>query len=156
MKPLLPQKCPIALLWLTWALYAAGAAYLVVRMGLGWTIAWLILVPAALLLYVRVFPRISPLLGYGRVDDEPAGKVTSRPVEVTLYSSAGCPFCPIVEERLTALKDEMAFDLERVDVTLRPGLVRKKGIRAVPVVEVGNRRIVGHATTRELAELIAG
>jgi hypothetical protein len=31
-----------------------------------------------------------------------------------------------------------------------------KGIRSVPVVEVGGSRLVGNATTEQLAEMIAG
>lgn len=48
----------------------------------------------------------------------------------------------------------MGFELETIDVTLKPELLRRKGILAVPVVEVGGRRIVGHATSRQLADLI--
>ncbi|MFQ5690706.1 MAG: glutaredoxin family protein, partial [Gemmatimonadota bacterium] len=68
----------------------------------------------------------------------------------------GCPFCPLVEGRLRTLAEEMGFEFEHVDVTLRPELVRTKRIRSVPVVEVGDRRLVGNATSRELVDLIAG
>ena len=50
----------------------------------------------------------------------------------------------------------MGFELRREDVTLRPDLVRAKRIRSVPIVEVGDRRLVGHATSQQLARLIAG
>ena len=49
----------------------------------------------------------------------------------------------------------MGFKLETVHVTYRPELLGK-GIRAVPVVEVDGRRLVGNATTDQLAALIAG
>ncbi len=71
-----------------------------------------------------------------------------------MYSSSGCPFCPIVERRLRDLQQEMRFELQHIDVTVRPGLVKAKKIKSVPVVEVGGRRLVGHATTRDLADLI--
>jgi len=43
-----------------------------------------------------------------------------------------------------------------VDVTLNPGRLMAKGVRAVPVVEAGDRLIVGHATSQQLAALIQG
>lgn len=156
MKPLMPQECPLAFLYLTWALYAAGLIYFPVRGDFVLAGAWLIALPLALWGYVRVFPRISRVLGYGRVDDVPASEPSRSSRTVTMYGSLGCPFCPIVEERLRGLREEMGFELKHVDVTLKPELVRAKKIRSVPVVEVGDRRLVGHATTQELAALITG
>jgi hypothetical protein len=49
----------------------------------------------------------------------------------------------------------MEFSLEEVDVTLRPGVLMAKGIRAVPVVEAGDRLLTGNATSEQLAELIS-
>ena len=46
--------------------------------------------------------------------------------------------------------------MTQVDVTMKPALVRAKKIRSVPVVEVGGRRLVGNATTQELARLVRG
>ena len=43
------------------------------------------------------------------------------------------------------------FSLQEVDVTLRPVILVAKGIRAVPVVEVGGRRLDGNATSEQLA-----
>jgi glutaredoxin len=92
---------------------------------------------AGLWLYVSAFPSISRLLGYGSV------------------AAVGCPFCPIVRHRLHALREALGFELEEIDVTLRPGLLVAKGIRAVPVVEVGGHTHVGNATTAELESFIA-
>ncbi len=136
--------------------YLVGFGYLAVTGDLILAGVWLVLLPAAWWLYVRWFPSLSPYLGYGRVDDAAPTAVAPQGVRVTMYSSLGCPFCPIVDERLKALQREMGFELEQVDVTLRPELLRAKSIRSVPVVEVGDRRLVGHATTRQLAELISG
>jgi hypothetical protein len=62
----------------------------------------------------------------------------------------------VVKGRLTALREKMNFSLEEVDITLRPGILVAKGIRAVPVVEVGDRRLDGNATSAQLADLISG
>jgi CBS domain-containing protein len=48
----------------------------------------------------------------------------------------------------------MDFTLEKIDVTLKPQILISKGISAVPVVEVGKNRLVGNATTDQLAALI--
>jgi glutaredoxin len=154
MKRLLPQRCPIVLLYLTWILYLGGIVVLVVRAEYVPALAWTLLVPASVWAYVRFFPKMSSLLGYGRVDDARPDDVGRGALSVTVYSSLGCPFCPIVERRLEALQGEMGFELQRVDLTLRPDVAKAKGIRSVPVVEVGDRWVVGHATTRELAELV--
>ncbi len=42
-----------------------------------------------------------------------------------------------------------------IDVTLKPQTLMTKGIRSVPVVEVGEHRLVGNSTTEQLASLIA-
>ena len=156
MKPLLPQQCPIVFLYVTWALYLAGLVYFPLRGELLLTGAWLVAVPLAVWGYGRIFPHISQLLGYGRVDDVVAGNAPQSKQTVTMYGSIGCPFCPLVEERLRELEKAMGFELRHVDVTLKPDLVRGKGIRSVPVVEVGDRRLVGLATTQDLAIIIAG
>jgi glutaredoxin len=110
---------------------------------------------AGLWLYVRTFPSVSGLMGYGSVADVkgPARGTVAR--KVTLYTAVGCPFCPIVRRRLHALRREQGFELEEIDVTLRPRLLVAKGIRAVPVVEVDGRAHIGNATTAELASFIA-
>jgi CBS-domain-containing membrane protein len=55
-----------------------------------------------------------------------------------------------------ALRETMEFSLEEIDVTLKPGVLMDKGIRAVPVVEAGERRLAGNATSEQLAEMIRG
>jgi hypothetical protein len=52
--------------------------------------------------------------------------------------------------------EKMSFSLQEVDVTLRPVILLAKGIRAVPVVEVGGRRLDGNAPIEQLADLISG
>jgi hypothetical protein len=48
----------------------------------------------------------------------------------------------------------MGFELEIVDVSLRPDVLISKGVMSVPVVEVGQGRLVGNATSQQLAQLI--
>jgi len=80
----------------------------------------------------------------------------AAPVSVTLYTAAGCPFCPIIEDRLDALKPTMGFTLTKIDVTMRPDLLMAKKIKGVPVVEVGSVLRTGNLTSQELAEMIGG
>jgi glutaredoxin len=79
----------------------------------------------------------------------------SAPVAVNFYSFFSCPFCPIVLARLQALQQESSFTLKKFDLTLDPRMLLAKGIRSVPVVEVGDHRLVGNSTTEQLAGLIA-
>lgn len=165
----LPQRCPLPFIYLSWVALLGGTAYWLAT-GRPWMAgAWAVALVAGEWAYLRLFPRISRFLGYGRVDDRSpdpprhdaagASGTTSRPPDpprVTLYTALGCPFCPIVEERLEKLRDRLGFELEVVDVTLKPDLLRAKGIRAVPVVEVGERRIARAATTAELLAHITG
>ncbi len=141
-------------IYLSWAIYLGGLGFFAVRGDYLFAVLWLFWLPIVQWAYVRVFPRVSRYLGYGRVDDQQAQAEGHAPIKVTLYTALGCPFCPIVEERLEALRNEMGFTLEKVDVTLRPNLLASKGIFSVPVVEVGDRRLIGHATSRELAAAI--
>ena len=101
------------------------------------------------------FPNVSRFLGYGRVDDQLPDSPSTARVAVTFYSFFSCPFCPIVLRRLEALQQVMDFTLERIDFTLKPQIVVGKGIRSVPVVEVGNERLVGNLTSAQLAEFIS-
>jgi glutaredoxin len=144
----------MAFLYLTWGMYAVGLIYFALQGEWLLALGWLVALPLGLWIYMRVFPKISQYLGYGRVDDVAAEAVERSPAHVTMYGSFGCPFCPIVERRLKDLQKQMGFDLEYIDVTARPDILRSKGIKAVPVVEVDDRRLVGHATTQKLAELV--
>lgn len=156
MKQVLPQQCPVPFLYLTWILYLGGLGYLLLQGELAFGAVWLVVFPLALWAYVSVFPGISHWLGYGRVADEPADGASQSSARVKLYTALGCPFCPIVEERVRELQGSMGFELEQIDASLKPDLVVRKAIRSVPVVEVEDRRITGHATSRELVAFITG
>jgi glutaredoxin len=149
------QQCQVMGLTLSWIGYLAGLAYLGYERHWMGALAWLVVVPSIRWALFRYFPSISRFLGYGRLDDKLPLQVTRVRVTVAFYSFFSCPFCPIVLQRLEALQKEMEFTLERIDVTFKPQILVSKGISAVPVVEVGNQRLVGNATSEQLAELIA-
>lgn len=149
-----PQQCSVPGLALSWVAYLAGLVYLVYQRNWVWGLLWLVLVPSARLALFRYFPSVSRFLGYGRVDDERPLHVNRAPVAVAFYSFFSCPFCPIVLQRLEALQKEMDFTLEKIDVTFNPQILISKHILSIPVVEVGSHRLVGNATTGELARLI--
>jgi len=53
------------------------------------------------------------------------------------------------------LQQRIGFTLIEQDVTLKPDILIAKGIRALPVVEIGNAQWVGNATSQQLAQFIA-
>lgn len=65
---------------------------------------WLILVAVVVWLYIRQFPSISSAMGLGEVSDKAAEVVVKSRAKVTLYTALGCPFCPLMVERLEALR----------------------------------------------------
>ncbi len=151
------QRCYLWAVWLTWL----GLPLLALLVGLriGWLTAGFVLLVGVVgqMVYIRWFPSISRWIGYGSVADVPA---TSAPAlagsspHVVLYTANVCPFCPIVKRRLTDLQQRMGFELEELDVTFRPEIIRAKGLRSVPVVEANGRMLVGNATSEQLAELL--
>jgi glutaredoxin len=152
------QQCNLAMIYLNWLLFAGGLTFFLFERLYVLAVAWVVMLPLAMWGYIRVFPFISQAMGYGSIIDEPepARMMKTGPVEVRLYTALGCPFCPVVKQRLTALGERMGFQLKEIDVTLKPGLLAIKGIRTVPVVEAGDRRLVGNTTSEQLAEFISG
>jgi glutaredoxin len=150
------QRCTILNLYLNWLLYLGGATFFLVTGRYLLFFVWAFGTPLVQVAYVRLFPRLSKVLGYGSVTDVAATTAAPAPVSVTLYTAAGCPFCPIIEARLEALKNAMGFTLTKIDVTMRPDLLTAKKIKAVPVVEVGTVLRTGNLTSQELAALIGG
>lgn len=152
----LKQQCSLAVVWLTWLMVPVLALVVGARRGWGVGISVLLVGEAAQLLALRWyrpwFPSISRWLGYGSVADVPASgevRLPARP-RVTFYTANVCPFCPIVRQRLAALGATVGFDVEEIDVTFRPDVVVRKGLRSVPVLEADGRYLVGNATTAEL------
>lgn len=152
------QACTVRRLYLTVAvaiiLYPAGLAFFAYKGRWPIFALWLLL-PLFRWAILRFFPRIAAWRGSGNTDDRLPAIMEKTRVEVIFYSLFGCPFCPIVAQRLDALQKEMGFTLTKIDLTLKPQMAASKGIRSVPVVEVGTDRLIGNATTGQLAELIA-
>ena len=155
------QQCNVAGLALGWIGYAAGMAYFAYQRQWIGALLWMVCVPALRWALYHFFPRISRFLGYGRIVDRPStappwhANPRAAPITVNFYSFFSCPFCPLVLARLRALQTQMGFAVNVIDVTLKPGTLMAKGIRSVPVVEVGEHRLVGNSTTEQLAALIA-
>lgn len=154
------QECTVQSLYLSGVMfviiYPLGLAYFAYEANWPVFAAWLIFLPCLKWTYLRFFPRIAKWKGYGSVEDKLPANVKNARVEVTYYSLLGCPFCPIVKQRLETMQKEMDFTLTTIDLTLNPQMAASKGIRSVPVVEVGKERLIGNATTQQLAQLIAG
>lgn len=155
------QQCNVAGLALSWIGYVAGLGYFSYQHQWVGALLWMVAVPCLRWALFHFFPHISRFLGYGRIVDKFApfpqmhSNSSAAPVAVSFYSFFSCPFCPIVLARLEALQRQMGFTLKTFDLTLRPQTVMAKGIRSVPVVEVGDHRLVGNSTTEQLAALIA-
>jgi glutaredoxin len=148
------QQCYVAYVYLGWAVLLGGFIYLLWRGQVFEATLWIPMAVGAMWLYIRYFPSVSALMGYGSVADREASTVPKVQADVHLYTGLGCPFCPIVKRRLQELEEKMGFHLKEIDVTLKPEILMSKGIKALPVIEVGDRRIVGNATSADLASFI--
>ncbi len=166
------QRCHLSMVWLTWVGLPLLAVVVGIRTGLvagralgvagGFGIglaAGLVVLGvgvAAQVFYMRWFPHLSSLIGYGSVADTPAPPLPApaRLPDVTLYTANVCPFCPIVKRRLAELQRQNPFEIEEVDVTFRPEVIRAKGLRSVPVLEANGRLLVGNATTAQIVEFL--
>lgn len=150
------QRCHLGMVWLTWMGLPLLAAVVGLRAGLVPALIVLAVGIAGQMLYVRWFPRLSRSMGYGSVADTPADatSLSTPPPRVTLYSASVCPFCPIVRRRLTELQQRAPFEIDEVDVTFRPEIIRAKGLRSVPVLEANGRRLVGNATSAAIADFL--
>jgi len=151
------QECPLLNVWLTW-LGVPALAVAVWLFGSWWAGAFVLFAGVlAQILYVRIFPQVSHLLGYGSVEDVAAGVPPQAKAvrKVILYTANVCPFCPIVKRRLVELQRELGFELEEKDITFRQDIIKQKGLQSVPVVEADGRFWVGNATTAQLLEFLA-
>jgi len=137
-------------------IYAAGIIFFAYRKNWLVLLLWLVGIPIARWASVRLSGLTTKLRGYGPLKDKLPSSVSKAPIEVAFYSHNGCPYCPIVKQRLEALQKEMGFTLTKTDLSFKPQVAASKGIRSVPVVEVGSERLVGNATTEQIAQLIAG
>jgi len=149
------QQCMVTSLYRIWIAYAAGILILGYYRQWVFVGVWIVLIPIAKWAQIRFFPKYARWTKYGTVADRPPARITKTPLDVTFYHALGCPFCPIMLRRLQALQKEGGFSLQSVDVTLHPQRLAAAGIRSVPVVEVLGKRLIGNATSEQLAELIS-
>ncbi len=150
------QECNLGMVWLTWL----GLPVLAIVMGIlqGWWASAFILIVGvfAQIFYIKLFTRLSKLLGYGSVNDvavESTQKLKTLSI-VTLYTANVCPFCPIVKQRLIELQRDLKFKLKEIDITFKPRLIKEKGFRSVPVIELDGDYWVGNATSAQLLSFI--
>lgn len=150
------QQRHLVMIWLSWGIYLGGTSAALWLHNWLLAGAWVLFAPLAQWQYIRRFPALSDVMGYGSVADAREQQQHSAPhQQVTLYTALGCPFCPLMEHRLEHLQAKLDFSLEKVDLTLRPDLLIAKGIRAVPAIEVRGQIRTGLLTSQELAEFIA-
>ena len=148
------QQCHISFVYGSVLVIVFCIIFYVIRGDYLQACLWVFFIVAFLRLYVRFFPSISRSMGYGSVADQPAKDVQPSSAAVLLYTGLGCPFCPLVRRRLIELQVKMGFDLKEIDITFKPDLMIAKGIRALPVVEVGKSHWIGNATSKQLAAFI--
>jgi glutaredoxin len=148
------QQCHISMVYLALVMYVAGVIVAASQGAWAAAAAWLIGAPLCQWLYIRYFPKFSTAMGYGRITDEPAEALQPHSAHVRLYTALGCPFCPLMEQRLEELRGRLGFTLQKVDVTLRPDILAEKGIRSVPAIEIGGRFYTGMVSSKEVAEAV--
>jgi glutaredoxin len=150
------QECKLGMIWLTWL----GLPMLALIMGIkqGWVAAVFILIVGVFgqIIYIKVFPKISRWLGYGSVEDVSVNSTQKLkvPSKVILYTANVCPFCPIVKQRLIELQKNLKFQLEEIDITFKPILIKEKGFRSVPVIEKDGEYLIGNATSAQLSAFL--
>ena len=159
------QRCYLAAVWLTWLGLPLLAVVVGLRVGqmagvpLGLMAAVAVLLVGIIgqVLYLRWFPHVSRWAGYGSVADTPVDPtlVLEQLPRVTFYTANVCPFCPIVKRRLAQLQQQSQFEIDEIDVTFRPEIIRAKGLRSVPVLEANGRVLVGNATSAQIAEFLS-
>lgn len=144
------------MVWMTWLGLPLLAVVVGLRVGLGTAVFVLVVGIVGQMLYLRWFPHMSRWMGYGSVADTPpdSAPMPAALPRVTLYTANVCPFCPIIKRRLAELQRQFPFEVEEVDITFRPEIVRAKGLRSVPVLEANDRLLVGNATSAQIAEFL--
>jgi glutaredoxin len=150
------QRCHISAVWLTWLGLPLLALVVGLRAGPVTALAVLAVGVVGQLLYIRWFPYVSRWMGYGSVADTPANHalLPGQLPHVTVYTANVCPFCPIIRRRLAELQRQHQFEVEEIDVTFRPEIIRANGLRSVPVLEANGRLLVGNATSKQIAEFL--
>lgn len=103
------QQCHMLMIYFSWLVYGGGLIFLLWQGSWPFAAGRPVAGPAAEWLYIRYFPKYSAVMGYGTVADEPAQTAEAKPAHVTLYTALGCPFCPLVEQRLEESRMQLGF-----------------------------------------------
>ena len=78
---------------------------------------------------------------YERTED---GRLAiAYPLDVTLYTRAGCPLCEEAKEQMAPLLREYGASLREVDVDVDPVLLERY-TNDVPVIFLGSRKVAKH------------
>ncbi len=78
------QQCHISFVYASWLILAGGLIFYVFRGEYLQACFWVFFIAVFLRLYVRYFPSLSRLMGYGSVEDQSAADV--RPLEYKGFS----------------------------------------------------------------------
>jgi glutaredoxin len=148
------QQCNISFVYSSLSILVGGTVYFLLKGLYFHIILWIFFILALVWLYDRFLPVILGYLGYLTMDDEWANQLDHTQVNVILYTGLACPFCKIIKKRLKELQPRMDFKFKEVNITLKPVVVISKGIHALPVLEVGESRLVGNATSDQLVKFI--
>ncbi len=85
------QQCHVSFVYGSWLIAAMGIIFYLIFGNYLQAILWLLFIPLCLWLYVRYFPSISGLMGYGSVADQPAADVSPTPASVRFYTGLDAP-----------------------------------------------------------------
>jgi thiol-disulfide isomerase/thioredoxin len=149
------QQCHISMIYLSWLVYLGGIVVAIRYSHWAIAVVWCATAPVLEWLYIRKLRSFSAVMEYGRITDQLPSAVSPMPIMVWLYTALGCPFCPLIEQRLESLQQTSGFSLQKIDVTLRPDILASKGIRSVPAVEVQGHFLFGLVSAKDLAAAIA-
>ncbi|MDH3355762.1 MAG: thioredoxin family protein [Chromatiales bacterium] len=77
------------------------------------------------------------------------------PITATLFTAPGCPHCSGVKAVLQQLIQEGTVDnLDVIDITQQPDLAEERGIRSVPLLEMGALTFTGEQSLKELRKWV--
>ncbi|HVN48760.1 MAG TPA: hypothetical protein VMU30_08065 [Bacteroidota bacterium] len=69
------QQCHISFIYLGWIIAGGGVIIYSLLGNYLQAGIWIIMIPLAMWLYVKYFPSLSTMMGYGSVEDQPATNI---------------------------------------------------------------------------------
>lgn len=91
--------------------------------------------------------------------ERPTEKDLSDKIEVVLFKSETCAFCPRAEEVVRETIEDFGSDtfyLNVINVTERPEIAEEYGVFALPTVMIGSVSITGIPEPHTLIKMILG